>query len=120
MNVLPGMASAFVTIGLEKNAFLYAGDMIGEEGNACECSSGKLNVKVGDEILVQVVKDQFGNKGARISMNISLPSRGLILMPQIDYVGVSRKLEDSLSKGRELKQNFFFMYSIFVFASFFN
>ncbi len=95
MNVLPGMASAFVNIGLEKNAFLYAGDMIDEEGNACECSSGKLNVKVGDEILVQVVKDQFGNKGARISMNISLPSRGLILMPQIDYVGVSRKLEDS-------------------------
>ena len=94
MNVLPGMASAFVNIGLEKNAFLYAGDMIDEEGSIKETNS-KLNVKVGDEILVQVVKDQFGNKGARISMNISLPSRGLILMPQIDYVGVSRKLEDT-------------------------
>ena len=96
MNVLPGMESAFVNIGLEKNAFLYAGDMVD-----CDCceqkdeSTNKLNIKVGDEILVQVVKDQFGHKGARISMNISLPSRGLILMPQIDYVGVSRKLEDT-------------------------
>ena len=96
MNVLPGMESAFVNIGLEKNAFLYAGDMVD-----CDCceqkdeSTNKLNIKVGDEILVQVVKDQFGNKGARISMNISLPSRGLILMPQIDYVGVSRKLQNT-------------------------
>lgn len=93
MNVLPGMESAFVNIGLEKNAFLYAGDMLEDEA----LSSGEqkpLNVKVGDEILVQVVKDQFGNKGARISMNISLPSRGLILMPQIDYVGVSKKLQN--------------------------
>ncbi len=95
MNVLPGMESAFVNIGLEKNAFLYAGDMIDTECGANNSLPNKLNVKVGDEILVQVVKDQFGNKGARISMNMSLPSRGLILMPQIDYVGVSRKLEDT-------------------------
>ena len=92
MNVLPGMESAFVNIGLEKNAFLYAGDMLEDE--APSKNETTLNVKVGDEILVQVVKDQFGQKGARISMNISLPSRGLILMPQIDYVGVSKKLQN--------------------------
>ena len=95
MNVLPGMESAFVNIGLEKNAFLYAGDMICDEAAQAGKVNNKLNVKIGDEILVQVVKDQFGNKGARISMSISLPSRGLILMPQIDYVGVSRKLENN-------------------------
>ena len=94
MNVLPGMESAFVNIGLEKNAFLYAGDMLVEDETLDNSESKPLNVKVGDEILVQVVKDQFGNKGARISMNISLPSRGLILMPQIDYVGVSKKLQN--------------------------
>ena len=95
MNVLPGMESAFVNIGLEKNAFLYAGDMIDVDGETKGEVGKKLNVKIGDEVLVQVVKDQFGTKGARISMNISLPSRGLILMPQTDYVGVSRKLDDS-------------------------
>lgn len=93
MNVLPGMDSAFVNIGLERNAFLYAGDVLGGE-DASTIAIKDLNIKVGDDILVQVVKDQFGNKGARITMNISLAGRGLILMPQIDYVGVSRKIVD--------------------------
>lgn len=97
MNVLPGMDSAFVNIGLERNAFLYAGDVLGfEEANKVEIKN--LNIKIGDDILVQVVKDQFGNKGARITMNISLAGRGLILMPQIDYVGVSRKIVDESVK----------------------
>lgn len=93
MNVLPGMESAFVNIGLERNAFLYAGDML-ECEEAKNHTNNQLNVKVGDEILVQVVKDQFGNKGARISMNISIAGRGLVLMPQVDYIGVSRKIVD--------------------------
>lgn len=95
-NVLPGMESAFVNIGLEKNAFLYSGDMLDEDEHPVTDNS--LNVKVGDEVLVQVLKDQFGNKGARISMNISIAGRGLVLMPQVDYIGVSRKIEDEQLK----------------------
>ena len=99
-NVLPGMEFAFVNIGLERNGFLYAGDVLGCE-EAKSATAKILKLKVGDELLVQVVKDQFGNKGARISMNITLPGRGLVLMPQIDYIGVSRKIKDE-NKKQEL------------------
>lgn len=100
MNTLPGMHAAFVNIGLERNAFLYAGDTLEFLDLLQDMPAQKLNLRPGDEVLVQVVKDQFGMKGARISMNISLPGRGLVLMPQIDYVGVSKKIVNEEERKR--------------------
>lgn len=97
-NVLQGMQAAFVNIGLEKNAFLYAGDTLEYSEELRGVTDTKLHLKAGDCVLCQVVKDEFGTKGARITMNVSLPGRGLVLMPQIDYVGVSRKITDEAYK----------------------
>lgn len=103
MNVLPGMQAAFVNIGLERNAFLYAGDIVidGEKLEGAE--QLRINLKAGDSVLCQVEKDQFGTKGARITTNITLPGRVLVYMPQIDYVGVSHKITDEKTKQRLVK-----------------
>ena len=93
-NVLNGMQAAFVNIGLERNAFLYAGDTLEYGEILKDVTDKKLNLKSGDNILCQVTKEQFGSKGARITMNVTLPGRAVVLMPQIDYVGVSRKITD--------------------------
>ena len=97
VNVLQGMQAAFVDIGLEKNAFLYVGDMIidrSELDNHIIDIPEKLTITPGDEIMVQVVKDEVGTKGARISSNISLPGRSIVMTPTLDFLGVSRKIED--------------------------
>lgn len=97
-NVLNGMQAAFVNIGLERNAFLYAGDTLEYGEILKDVTDKKLNLKSGDVIMCQVTKEQFGNKGARITMNVTLPGRSVVLMPQIDYVGVSRKITDDVKK----------------------
>jgi ribonuclease G len=107
-NVLPGMGAAFVDIGLGRNAFLYVDDInkqplnIGDveitQGHSGFTISEK--VKRGDDILVQIVKEPRGLKGARISTNISLPGRYLILMPTGKYSGVSRKIESADERNR--------------------
>ncbi len=97
VNVLQGMQAAFVDIGLEKNAFLYVGDMIidrSELDNHVINIPEKLTITPGDEIMVQVVKDEVGTKGARISSNISLPGRSIVMTPTLDFLGVSRKIAD--------------------------
>jgi ribonuclease G len=109
-NVLPGMGAAFVDIGLGRNAFLYVDDInkqplnIGDveitQGHSGFTISEK--VKRGDDVLVQIVKEPRGLKGARISTNISLPGRYLILMPTGKYSGVSRKI-DSVDERNRLK-----------------
>ncbi|MBV8066402.1 MAG: Rne/Rng family ribonuclease [Candidatus Eremiobacteraeota bacterium] len=107
-NVLPGMGAAFVDIGLGRNAFLYVDDInkqplnIGDveitQGHSGFTISEK--VKRGDDVLVQIVKEPRGLKGARISTNISLPGRYLILMPTGKYSGVSRKIESVDERNR--------------------
>ncbi|MDE6189449.1 MAG: Rne/Rng family ribonuclease [Clostridia bacterium] len=97
-NVLNGMQAAFVNIGLEKNAFLFAGDTLEYGEILKDVTDKKLNLRAGDNILCQVTKEQFGSKGARITMNVTLPGRSVVLMPQIDYVGVSRKITDEQKK----------------------
>ncbi len=107
-NVLPGMGAAFVDIGLGRNAFLYVDDInkaplnIGDveitQGHGGFTISEK--VKRGDDILVQIVKEPRGLKGARISTNISLPGRYLILMPAGKYSGVSRKIDSADERNR--------------------
>ncbi|MBI3946851.1 MAG: Rne/Rng family ribonuclease [Armatimonadetes bacterium] len=122
VNVLPGMDAAFVEIGLEKNAFLYVGDILPgaeDEVEATEDEAAAADApapapprrngrrpgirevaKVGQQVLVQVVKAPRGTKGARVSTRISLPGRYLVLMPDTDHVGVSRKIEEEPERER--------------------
>ena len=107
-NVLPGMGAAFVDIGLGRNAFLYVDDINKQPLNIgdVEVTHGHSGftiaekVKRGDEVLVQIVKEPRALKGARISTNISLPGRYLILMPTGRYSGVSRKIESPDERTR--------------------
>jgi ribonuclease G len=107
-NVLPGMGAAFVDIGLGRNAFLYVDDINKQPLNIgdVEITQGHSGftigekVKRGDDILVQIVKEPRGLKGARISTNISLPGRYLILMPTGKYSGVSRKIDSAQERNR--------------------
>lgn len=110
-NVLPGMDAAFVDIGLERNAFLYVGDILfddprsGGSGDSPQRRTSrdvriKDLVKPGQELLVQVVKGPRGTKGARVSTKISLPGRYLVLMPDGDHLGVSRKIDDARERDR--------------------
>ena len=97
--VLPGMQAAFVEIGLDRAAFLHASDIIGAEGEARSDHINSL-VKEGDPILVQVVKDPLGSKGARLTTNISIASRYLVFMPRLGNTGVSQKIEDDDERKR--------------------
>ena len=103
-NVLPGMQAAFVDIGLEKNAFLYVDDVFTEfnDENPPPSPRGAIEklLKVGEEIMVQVIKEPFGSKGARVTGQITLPGRYLVLVPGADYVGVSRRIESQVERER--------------------
>lgn len=107
-NVLPGMGASFVDIGLGRNAFLYVDDInktplnIGDVEITQGRSGWTIGEKVnrGDDVLVQIVKEPRGLKGARVSTNISLPGRYLILMPTGRYSGVSRKIESADERNR--------------------
>ena len=107
-NVLPGMGASFVDIGLGRNAFLYVDDInktplnIGDVEITSGRSGWTISEKVnrGDDVLVQIVKEPRGLKGARVSTNISLPGRYLILMPTGKYSGVSRKIESADDRNR--------------------
>ncbi len=103
-NVLPGMQAAFVDIGLEKNAFLYVDDVYtdvhDDEKPPPSRSAIEKLLKVGEEVVVQVVKEPFGSKGARVTGQITLPGRYLVLVPGADYIGVSRRIESQVEKER--------------------
>lgn len=104
-NVLPGMQAAFVDIGMEKNAFLYVDDLQGfkgqddEEAGLSPSTISEL-LHEGQEIIVQMVKEPMGSKGARVVTNLTIPGRYLVLMPTVDYVGVSRRIEDEKERDR--------------------
>jgi ribonuclease G len=103
-NVLPGLEAAFVDIGLDKNGFLHADDVVfpgvevarrGRSGRGA--GKGKRItelLKPGQEILVQAIKDPLKTKGPRLSMQLSIAGRYLVYVPQGEGVGVSRRLED--------------------------
>lgn len=91
-NVLPGMEAAFVDFGAAKNGVLYAGDIQHENGKHRPRIEELLSK--GDEVLVQVVKDAMGEKGARLTNEISLPGRYLVLVPNSDTQGISRRLPE--------------------------
>jgi len=95
-NVLPSMEAAFVDIGRGRNAVLYAGevnwDAVGLEGQPKRI---ELALKSGDPVLVQITKDPVGQKGARLTSQISLPGRFLVYVPSGSMTGISRKLPDN-------------------------
>jgi ribonuclease G len=98
-NVLPGMRAAFVNLGLEKNAFLYVDDAVAEDKSNRRRPIQDV-LKVGQEVVVQVVKEPIGTKGARITTNISLPGRYLVLTPYSETIGISRRIEDGAERDR--------------------
>jgi len=119
LRVLPGMQSAFVDIGEERSAFLHVADMAGARQEVAAPVAVAANesaelpvvaperfenienlLKEGDEILVQVVKEALGNKGARLTTQISIPSRYLVFMPNLDHIGISVKIEDEVERER--------------------
>jgi ribonuclease G len=104
-NVLPGMQAAFVDIGLEKNAFLYVEDALpARSSDTQEDSDLGANIsnilKSGQEILVQIIKEPIGTKGPRVTTHITLPGRYLVLMPTVDYIGISRRIESESERER--------------------
>ena len=96
--VLPGMQAAFVDAGLERAALLHASDI---QGAGADKSVQITDlVREGGEVIVQVVKDPLGTKGARLTTNISIPSRYMVFMPNMTNVGVSQKIEDEDERAR--------------------
>ncbi len=94
-NVLPGMEAAFLDFGASKNGVLYASDVAsGSRGNGRNQMRIEQVLKEGDEVLVQVTKDAMGAKGARLTGMPSLPGRYLVLVPDSDSIGISRRLPD--------------------------
>jgi len=94
-DVLPGMQAAFIDIGLEKNAFLYVDEVVTPEGvQGVPKRDIQSLLKPGQQIMVQVIKDPMGTKGARVTTEVTLPGRFLVLMPFSPFVGISKKLPD--------------------------
>lgn len=106
VRVLPGMQSAFVDIGLERAAFLHIDDIF--EAHHTETPSGKpvpieRMLTDGQSIMVRVIKDPLGTKGARLSTQISIAGRLLVYLPQEKHIGISQRIQDE--KERELLKN---------------
>ncbi|MEW6165659.1 MAG: ribonuclease G [Pseudomonadota bacterium] len=97
VRVLPGMQSAFVEVGLERTAFLHVADIWGEKnGNTRPI---ERLIAEGETLMVQVLKDPIGTKGARLTTQISLAGRLLVYLPQERHIGISQKIDDEA--GRE-------------------
>jgi ribonuclease G len=126
VRVLPGMQAAFVDIGLERSAFLYVTDVhqdfmdleqmmlrssVGQEEavpDNTEQSIPSVGIALsiedllheGQDVMVQISKEPIGTKGARLTSHISLPGRHLVLMPNVNHIGISRRIEDPLERER--------------------
>ena len=92
-NVLPGMQAAFIDIGREKNAFLYVGDIF--PNSLTKASMADEVLAEGQDIMVQIAKDAIGSKGPRATTHLTLAGRYVVLMPTVDYIGISRRIEGS-------------------------
>jgi len=102
--VLPGMQAAFVDIGLERTAFLHVADIANAQTDDTvvlpSVDDIRRLVSPGDDILVQVIKDPLGTKGARLTTFITLPSRYLVYMPRGEGIGVSARIDDEVERQR--------------------
>ena len=105
VRVLPGMQAAFVDIGLERASFIHASDIasVGADGmeqrNEEEPGIRSL-LHEGQTLIVQVVKDPIGTKGARLTTHLSVPARNLVYMPKTRHVGISQRIEDEAERKR--------------------
>jgi ribonuclease G len=95
-NVLPGISSAFVNTGFEKNAYLYVTDVV----SSSKDRHIEKMLKRGEDLMVQVAKEAISTKGMKVTMDISLPGRYLIYMPKSEHVGVSKHIEESAERDR--------------------
>ena len=108
--VLPGMQAAFIDVGLERTAFLHAADVAGPPPDETVAGLAPLGappvedvrrlLSPGDEILVQVIKDPIGTKGARLTTYITLPARFLVYLPRGVGIGVSGRIDDEAERQR--------------------
>jgi ribonuclease G len=118
--VLPGMQCSFIDLGLERDGFLYVADVVDAmeefdkldsdddegpgrpEGGKGERRQPKIEelLKEGQEILVEVVKEPLGTKGARLTSHVTMAGRFLVFMPTVDHIGVSRKIESREERSR--------------------
>ncbi|MDP0493392.1 MAG: Rne/Rng family ribonuclease [Fusobacterium sp. JB021] len=104
-NVLPGMESAFVDIGLKKNSFLFVDDLREFEEkylNGLVNSEKPIEdlLTVGDQVVVQVLNVPRGNKGARVTTNFTIPGKYLVLMPNSDHIAISKKISNEDERQR--------------------
>ncbi|HYE81254.1 MAG TPA: Rne/Rng family ribonuclease [Clostridia bacterium] len=109
-NVLPGMQAAFVDIGLDKNAFLYVKDALpntyfdedNEYVDPAQYKDYQIDelLKAGQEIMVQIMKEPIDTKGARVTTHITLPGRFVVLMPTVEYIGISRRIENDTLRDK--------------------
>ena len=98
IRVLPGMQSAFIDIGLERSAFLHVADIWENRNNIDAAQPIEKMLYEGQSLLVQVIKDPIGSKGARLSTQISIAGRLLVYLPQESHIGVSQRIEDEAER----------------------
>ncbi|MDY6978982.1 MAG: ribonuclease G [Pseudomonadota bacterium] len=100
--VLPGMQAAFIEMGLDRTAFLHVSDIAVRNDNEGEKNSQTIMelLSEGQDVVVQVVKDPMGSKGARLTTQLSIPSRYLVYMPGAEHVGVSQKIDEEAERQR--------------------
>jgi len=100
--VLPGMQAAFIDMGLERTGFLHAEDVVRAPGDTVQNGEPGIRdlLREGEEVLVQVVKDPIGSKGARLTTFVTIPSRYLVLVPRGGSVGISSRIEDEAERDR--------------------
>lgn len=100
VRVLPGMEAAFVDIGLERAAFIHVSDIVKETESTEEAPDIRLLLREGQSLVVQVIKDPIGTKGARLTTQLSIASRYLVYMPGMAHIGISQRIEDELERER--------------------
>ena len=102
VRVLPGMQAAFVEIGLERTAFVHASDFVAPRHNGDDARQPGIHELVhdGQSVVVQVMKDMMGTKGARLTTDLSIPSRYVVFMPYGQHIGISQRIEDEAERER--------------------
>ncbi len=100
VRVLPGMQAAFVDIGLERTSFIHASDIAALDQEGGEHADIRSKLREGQQLTVQVTKDPIGTKGARLTTRLSVSSRYLVFMPNVDHVGVSQRIDDEDERQR--------------------